>query len=203
MRGKLQTACGGLAIAAALGVGALSGGGIAAAQPMHPSHAHSATSDARPAADAHTRSGHVPRHSNGHVPRHSKLAKTSDTVAPTSLPKQSLAERSPDVPAPTPPADVLTLVASDVVRLEGLTFVKANEEIHELLKFPIDEFEALNAERETADPARQAEIDARLDALKEDVRRQLFIFQEYYQSASAILSQITQIIYVEAQRISP
>jgi hypothetical protein len=131
------------------------------------------------------------------------LAKTSDTVAPTSLPKQSLAERSPDVPAPTPPADVLTLVASDVVRLEGLTFVKANEEIHELLKFPIDEFEALNAERETADPARQAEIDARLDALKEDVRRQLFIFQEYYQSASAILSQITQIIYVEAQRISP
>jgi hypothetical protein len=84
-----------------------------------------------------------------------------------------------------------------------LTYVTANQEIHELLKFPIDEFEALNAERETADPARQAEIDARLDALKEDVRRQLFIFQEYYQSASAILSQITQIIYVEAQRISP
>jgi hypothetical protein len=208
MRGKLQSTCGGLAIVGALGAGALSGGGIAAAQPVHASHPHSATSDVRPAANAHTRSahgprhsnGHVPRHSNGHVPQHSKLAKTSGTVVPTSPPEQSLAERSLDVPAPPSPADVLTQAESDAVRLAELTYVTANQEIHELLKFPIDEFEALNAERETADPARQAEIDARIDALKEDVKRQLFIFQEYYQSATALLSQISHLIEMEAQR---
>lgn len=40
------------------------------------------------------------------------------------------------------------------------------------------------------------------DSQKEDVRRFLFIFQEYYQSASAILSKITQIIEKMAQKIS-
>lgn len=40
------------------------------------------------------------------------------------------------------------------------------------------------------------------DSQKERVRRFLFIFQEYYQSASAILSKITQIIEQMAQKIS-
>lgn len=40
------------------------------------------------------------------------------------------------------------------------------------------------------------------DSQKEDVRRFLFIFQEYYQSASAVLSKITQIIEKMAQKIS-
>lgn len=40
------------------------------------------------------------------------------------------------------------------------------------------------------------------DSQKEKVRQFLFIFQEYYQSASAILSKITQIISKMAQKIS-
>lgn len=40
------------------------------------------------------------------------------------------------------------------------------------------------------------------DTQKENVRRFLFIFQEYYQSASAILSSITQVIEMMAQKIS-
>lgn len=40
------------------------------------------------------------------------------------------------------------------------------------------------------------------DTQKEQVRRYLFIFQEYYQSASAILSSMTQIIQQMAQKIS-
>jgi|694.fasta_scaffold18802_2 hypothetical protein len=40
------------------------------------------------------------------------------------------------------------------------------------------------------------------DTQKEKVRRYLFIFQEYYQSASAILSSMTQIIQQMAQHIS-
>lgn len=40
------------------------------------------------------------------------------------------------------------------------------------------------------------------DSQKEDVRRFLFIFQEYYQSASAVLAKITQIIEKMAQKIS-
>lgn len=40
------------------------------------------------------------------------------------------------------------------------------------------------------------------DTQKEKVRRYLFIFQEYYQSASAILSSITQIVQKMAQKIS-
>jgi hypothetical protein len=40
------------------------------------------------------------------------------------------------------------------------------------------------------------------DTQKEKVRRYLFIFQEYYQSASAILSSLTQIITKMAQKIA-
>lgn len=40
------------------------------------------------------------------------------------------------------------------------------------------------------------------DTQKEKVRRFLFIFQEYYQSASAVLSKITQIVEKMAQKIS-
>jgi hypothetical protein len=40
------------------------------------------------------------------------------------------------------------------------------------------------------------------DSQKENVRKFLFIFQEYYQSASAILSKITQVIEQMAQKIS-
>ena len=40
------------------------------------------------------------------------------------------------------------------------------------------------------------------DTQKERVRRYLFIFQEYYQSAAAILSKITQITEMMAQKIS-
>ena len=40
------------------------------------------------------------------------------------------------------------------------------------------------------------------DTQKEKVRRFLFIFQEYYQSASAILSKLSQIISQIAQKIS-
>lgn len=40
------------------------------------------------------------------------------------------------------------------------------------------------------------------DTQKEKVRRYLFIFQEYYQSASAILSSLTQIVQKMAQKIS-
>ena len=182
MRRKLQSACGGLAVAGALAAGAVSGAGVAAARPVHPSHPHSITSDAGPVAKAHIWSGHARQRS--------ELVNTSHTVASTSPPEQSLAVRSLEVPAQTTPA-----------RVELLYDKTPHEQFDERLAAISEELEALRAERETADPARQAEIDARVEVLKDDYRQFLFIFQEYHQSYSAIRSDIRQVLEAMSQEL--
>jgi hypothetical protein len=165
MRGKLQSACGGLVIFGALGAGALSGGGIAAAQPVHPSHPHSTTSDAAP---------------SGHVPQHSELAKTSQTVAPTSPPEQSLAERSLDVSAPTPGPITIDEIKAVISR--------AIEEHDKRITEIRGEIKALTAEREAADPARRAEINARILALMEEIQLLNHNLSQLTESISNIVS---------------